>query len=66
VSPKGSTRRSDVRGYAELREGWGLVLACSGLMTISSGVWYTASVFLPIAMAANGAAHALCSKRGFS
>jgi hypothetical protein len=45
VSPKGSTRRSDICGYAELREGWGLVLACSGLMTISSGVWYTASVF---------------------
>ena len=45
MSPKGSTRRSDVRGYAELRQGWGLVLACSGLMTISSGVWYTASVF---------------------
>lgn len=26
-------------------ERWGLVAACSGLMTISSGVWYTASVF---------------------
>ena len=23
MSPKDSTRRSDVRGYAELREGWG-------------------------------------------
>jgi MFS family permease len=32
-------------GYGEFRGGWGLVLACSGLMTISSGVWYTASVF---------------------
>ena len=27
------------------RNRWGLVAACSALMTISSGVWYTASVF---------------------
>ena len=27
------------------RKHWGLVAACAGLMTVSSGVWYSASVF---------------------
>ena len=30
---------------SKFREHWGLVAACAGLMTISSGVWYSASVF---------------------
>ncbi|HWT81877.1 MAG TPA: MFS transporter, partial [Candidatus Methylomirabilis sp.] len=29
----------------KVRQPWGLVAACSALMTISSGVWYSASVF---------------------
>ncbi len=33
------------RPHAEGRGRWGLVAACAALMAISSGVWYTASVF---------------------
>src|SRR5512137_1840208 len=39
-SPTSSTRQP-----SELRAHWGLVASCATLMAMSSGIWYSASVF---------------------